>query len=711
MYHVLTSYSGDRELVLASFFFWKPGSKLQKSFDGLVRSLLYESLQSAPALIPLVFPDLWKEAKSVPWQAQTSIDLSLDEIHQGFGRLMQDEDISKHHCFCFFIDGLDEWEELDKINFDSTDMVHELTQWTETDARNIKICASSREYNAFVNGFSPEKRIRLQDLTQQDMVSFTNNRLDFPSSSHELSPHEKQQLVDSIITKADGIFLWVALVVRRLREMAENWASFSQLETEIGCLPEGIEGLFDHIFHSLKRSDQKIAYQTFAVLLRWEGLRRLRELELKSSAMQHLSIPLSAYYFIDKHPLELGYHHTFPITKPPERFSESDMFEQARRLLMGTCKGLVEVKEERWDGLVLSFTHRSVPEFLKFRRDEMNEILRDFSPDKAICQLLLAYLENGLPRSRANEMKLSLFTQRVLELRHHFQPAPPFEFEERWNAGAALIELGVRDPLPGCGQFGVPVNMVGSVKVAESPDRGTTVIASPLYIAAYLEYSAYVKWKVKSNPTVIQFHFQKTLLFWCALSRQKYTDEALSIIHLLFEHGLHSPVLGDLFDSGISATTRSSLTNWHHFMLTFLVNKWDPHRSTLLWPTMQKFLELGADPCFWLAIKAGESDWADYEFYTGLDKQYGATVTALERSELLDLSEIRASRTISFKEVIEASTHERKQEILLLIDRNMRRLELDKEEPTTIRRLLGVLHNCFQWNWTVTWIIGKSTNQ
>ena len=132
-----------------------------------------------------------------------------------------------------------------------------------------------------------------------------------------------------------------------------------------------------------------------------------------------------------------------------------------------------------------------MPEFLKFRRDEMNEILRDFSPDKAICQLLLAYLENGLPRSRANDRKLGIFTQLVLEIRHHFQPAPPFEFEERWNA--ALIELGVRDPLPECGQFEVPMTMMGSVKVAESPIDGTSVIASPLYIAAYLEYSAYVK--------------------------------------------------------------------------------------------------------------------------------------------------------------------------------------------------------------------------
>lgn len=635
---------------------------------------------------------------------------------------MHDEDISKRYCFCFFIDGLDEWEEQDKINFDNTDMVHELTKWTECDARNIKICASSREDNAFMNGFSPEKRIRLQYLTRQDMVAFINNRLDFPSSSHELSPYEKQELVYSITTKADGIFLWVALVMRRLRDMVENWASFSQLKTEIGSLPEGIEDLFDHIFRSPKRSVQKIAYQTFVILLRWKELERQwdrgNDLQVWGDSPQ-LPIPLSAYYFIDKQPLELGYHDTFTITKSSEQFSESDMFEQARRLLMGTCKGLVEVKETGL-GPVLSFTHRSVPEFLKFRRDKMNEILRDFNPDKAICQLLLAYVENGLPRSRADHKKLSLFTQRVLKIRHHCQPAPPFQFEERWNA--ALIELGVTVLPPEHGTFAIPQDIETSTVIAENPNaENSHDIASPLYIAACLAYSAYVKWKIKSDPAVTQSHFQKTLLFWCALhSRGKNINEALSIINALLEHDLHSPILDDLSYSYSLHKYRSNMTNWHHFMLTFMVAPWGECRSALSWAVIQKFLQLGADPRFWLTVEAVISKkiktarpvWV-YKFYTGFERHHCATVSKANQNEtalLLDSSEKWNNRTMSFKEIIEASSHEKKQEILLLIDQNMRRLELEENEEPTIRRLLGVLYKYFQWNWAVIWIIGKSTS-
>ena len=604
-------------------------------------------------------------------------------------------------------------------------MVHELIQWTETAARNIKICASSREDNAFTNGFSPEKRLRLQDLTRRDMAMFIHDRLEFQLRSHELSPYEKQDLVISIITKADGIFLWVALVVRRLREMAENWASFSQLETEIGSLPEGLEELFVHIFDSLKRSDQRIAYQTFAIILRWDELETWRQHEMHENRhiLDFLSIPLSAYYFIDKHPLELGYHYTFPITKPSGQFSESDVSDQAHRLLMGTCKGLVEAKPETMislnssnrDAQVLSFTHRSVPEFLKSRRDQMNQMLTDFSPDKAVCQLLLAYLESGLfrIRHRSGYIILSYLTQFVLSIRHHFQiPASPFNFEERWNA--ALIELGVTDPPSEGRRFGFSYDLGVLIRVARNLNGyGEHEIVSPLYIAAYLAYSEYVKWKIESNPTVIQSHFKRTLLFWCSLQSKKKVHEVLSIIDVLLEHGLHSSVSGNTYGYEIIPTRKSSMTNWHTFMLTFLVHKWDKHRYTLFWAVMQRFLEVGADPFFWLTVKPEQNNWL-FEFYVGLEKQHLETFSTskgVKTTLLLDLSGTRNNQTMSFREIIEASSHEKKQEILQLIDRNMQRLGLDEKAEQSSRRLSGVLYTGLQWKWTIIYLIGKSTNQ
>lgn len=58
----LQLWAGDKELVTASFFFWNLGSALQKSHNGLLRSLLLDVLERHPYLIPSIFPELCRAA-------------------------------------------------------------------------------------------------------------------------------------------------------------------------------------------------------------------------------------------------------------------------------------------------------------------------------------------------------------------------------------------------------------------------------------------------------------------------------------------------------------------------------------------------------------------------------------------------------------------------------------------------------------------------
>ena len=47
--------SGLAPLVIASFFAWKSGTNLEKSMEGLLRSFLYDTMKTRPALIPVLF--------------------------------------------------------------------------------------------------------------------------------------------------------------------------------------------------------------------------------------------------------------------------------------------------------------------------------------------------------------------------------------------------------------------------------------------------------------------------------------------------------------------------------------------------------------------------------------------------------------------------------------------------------------------------------
>ena len=167
-FHRLTISKGIRQLVFASFFFWKPGTVMQKSLTGLIRSLLHDVLKECPDLIREILPDYWGQIKSTPWQVQSKLPLTDKEIREAFSRLISDPTLYTNHCFCFFIDGLDEYE--GTYQEDPKTLVELLNSWTRHAPTAIKICVSSRGYNVFMNAFAEDQRICLHNLTRSDMT-------------------------------------------------------------------------------------------------------------------------------------------------------------------------------------------------------------------------------------------------------------------------------------------------------------------------------------------------------------------------------------------------------------------------------------------------------------------------------------------------------------------------------------------------------------
>ncbi|KAL3479381.1 hypothetical protein BJX99DRAFT_255639 [Aspergillus californicus] len=162
----LQTWAGNPKLVICNFFFWKPGTTLQKSIDGLLRSILYQTLTLCPELISTVFPEIWNIVQSETLRSEELIDIRHEEVREAFNYLLKCRALYSRHCFCYFIDGLDEYQET--LQEDHRTITQFLKNWTATAPQGIKICVSSREYNVFLNAFTIEKRLRLQDLTRTD---------------------------------------------------------------------------------------------------------------------------------------------------------------------------------------------------------------------------------------------------------------------------------------------------------------------------------------------------------------------------------------------------------------------------------------------------------------------------------------------------------------------------------------------------------------
>jgi len=108
----LKQWADSKKLVVASFFFWRSDrQRLQMTLDGLYRSILFEVLRKCPRLIPNLFPDQWKTMSAQ--RIHEPPDPSLfrpSTVKHAFAALMEYPIQPESFAFCFFIDGLDEYD-------------------------------------------------------------------------------------------------------------------------------------------------------------------------------------------------------------------------------------------------------------------------------------------------------------------------------------------------------------------------------------------------------------------------------------------------------------------------------------------------------------------------------------------------------------------------------------------------------------------------
>jgi hypothetical protein len=386
-----------KKLININFFFWRAGTDLQKSIAGLIRSFIHEILEHCPDLADSLFPTQWQKLMPLHSRELTDLKISARDIRFALKTLLDNTEFCRDYCLCFFIDGLDEYEEIPGEDYE--DMATMLLDWTEIAPDNFKLCVSSRELNIFQNTFSPKQRLRLQELTKNDIEAVIRDRLSRLKLADETVDGEnlKEELISEIIKKADGVFFWVTLVLMSLRKGYLARDRFQDLIQKVNQMPEGMEPLFLHLINSITRSERRAAYRTFAVVM-----------QLAESKCADMS--LLRYTFLEDYDKDPDF--AFNSTQSQSSARQSEILfrlERALDRLNGQCCGLLEVKEgvnsfiwqcEARDWLeeerqVVTFTHRSAYDFLK-RLDIQQQVIEElqkFDIIQAICHSSLAELK------------------------------------------------------------------------------------------------------------------------------------------------------------------------------------------------------------------------------------------------------------------------------------------------------------------------------
>lgn len=212
-----------------------------------------------PELAPVIFPDLCRSILAGHIRGLT--DLTYIELKNAF--LVFVETIPTDLAVCFIIDGIDEYEG------DHTEICDLLSQVSH--AERVKILLSSRPIPSCVQAFSSFPKLRLQDLTHNDIEKYVRDNLGMHPLMVKLDSFVKgasQQIVDNLTSKAAGVYLWVVLVVGRLRSGLHDYDTLADLLHKIDELPPDLEKLYGHMLASLSQQNRRQSSKLLQVVLR-----------------------------------------------------------------------------------------------------------------------------------------------------------------------------------------------------------------------------------------------------------------------------------------------------------------------------------------------------------------------------------------------------------------------------------------------------------
>jgi hypothetical protein len=680
-------WSGEKQLVIAKFFFWRPGNEFQKSLKGLLRGLLRCIFDQSPNLIQTTFPKQWESAKY-----QRSIQFDEYEIQEAFSWIVQQNAIYDKRKFVFFIDGLDEFEG------EHAEMIRRLFSWVSARPDDIKICVSSREELIFQERFSKCPKIRLHELTRRDIAIFVQDTLaaneDFRAvekSAKELATLQKQ-----IIDKSEGVFLWVSLAVRTLEQGLLADDRIQDLEKKIQALPPELDDLFQYIFDSItKRShpiDCRNAIRILAIVM---DLQR-----------QHLmELPLTRYSFLE----DFQDDPDFAIKRPVQNMSEEDMRQRLRRSrkqIYARCKGFLEVVSVSNEyGIafrkeVLKFIHRCLAEYLqkKETQEKIAPHLVDFDIFDFHCQSFVAELKSLEPDDHYFTRDHSQFGLDIEQCVKQFSNSEPD------NSARFYSFL---DQLAGVVTARLPAERKGSISTylptswsynTRSMNPVTITDCHPsTYIRFYaIEYGLYEYLLRDEAESLMEPHY-----------RHRERNESLVFALQTISYPLwfnasqdrQAKILGYCFENGISANSHGGFSRtascWQRVIWTLMTTS--PSWKALEFePMIRVFLLYGAEPYLWLRFGPRyKSNKGEKLVRVGL--QVGA-----EREEPFNAIYIDPNSecivgfakekgwTLSLRDIVEYWFPKRAKVLQELIDRNATR-QVDPEEGE-VEKLKAMSH-------------------
>lgn len=246
--------------------------------------------------------------------------------------------------FCFFIDGLDEY---DGSLAEAINLIRRLLS-----LQRLKLCISSRHLPLCEASFGLNdwNRLKMEDFNSEDIKTFATDTFLwglepwlYPTYSTISEDFEQE-----ISAKAQGIFLWVVFVVPLLKEGMAIGHRGPEVMDVLKSIPSAPEECFKRIlFQHIRDQDRA-------------DVAKMVKVTLEACC----SLPLLTYWFI--------HHRTNPSQldiAPVPHLEVADRSNQMVNRLQSQCHGFFVVRKGQMQGtqweLQVNFRHRMVRDFFR----------------------------------------------------------------------------------------------------------------------------------------------------------------------------------------------------------------------------------------------------------------------------------------------------------------------------------------------------------
>jgi hypothetical protein len=359
---ILSQWRQGRGHTSAWFFFNERGSYIEKSLEGLFRSVVRQLITTNKGLSELVLEVYLDRVKQSSRQNQT---WHIQDLEEALSKILsqQQQDLE----IVLFLDALDEYSGPPEM---IADFVQSLVEPVKNSRTVVKVLFSSRPWHAFMASFGQQPGFKMHEETKSDMRRFVLDQLgttrattSFLSSVEPSLDTAAKDIVSAIVDRAEGVFLWVRLVIESLMEAGPD-ATASQLEELLQALPDGLEELYDRTIQRIPRSSRLKAFIVIEIVNRSAKSQTIEDVVLATSCA-------------------LGNSLEECVEKVENKLSGMDE-EQEVLQLKNLCGGLIEIGPipgglRPWRTSV-QFMHQTVKDFVSRPGFEHHMLHPDHAP-------------------------------------------------------------------------------------------------------------------------------------------------------------------------------------------------------------------------------------------------------------------------------------------------------------------------------------------